>query len=46
MKTKLISLITFMLLGATLSSCHDEPDYKNDIYGNFDALGDLVDSRY
>lgn len=35
-----------MLLGATLSSCHDEPDYKNDIYGNFDALWDIVDSRY
>ena len=30
----------------TLSACHDEPDYTNDIYGNFDALWDIVDQRY
>lgn len=30
----------------TLSACHDEPDYKNDTYGNFDALWDIVDQRY
>ncbi len=36
-----------MVVGGLLfSSCHDEPDYKNDIYGNFDALWDIVDKRY
>ncbi len=29
-----------------LATCHDAPDYKDDIYGNFDALVDIVDSRY
>lgn len=28
------------------ASCHDDPDYDNDIYGNFDALWEIVDSRY
>lgn len=28
------------------SSCHDSPEYKDDIYGNFDALWDIVDTRY
>lgn len=29
-----------------LSSCHDEPEYKNTLYGNFDALADIIDTRY
>ena len=29
-----------------LTSCHDSPNYKDDMYGNFDALVDIVDSRY
>lgn len=29
-----------------LSSCHDDPDYKNNKLGNFDALADIIDSRY
>lgn len=33
-------------LSVLLSSCHDAPDYENDIYGNFDALVDIVDSHY
>lgn len=35
-----------LLILTLCSSCHDEPDYKNDIYGNFDALWDIVDTRY
>lgn len=46
MKTKLTSLLAILLLAGALSSCHDEPDYKNDMYGNFDALWDIVDTRY
>lgn len=34
------------MLSAMLTSCHDEPDYSDDIYGNFDALWDIVDRRY
>ena len=29
-----------------LSSCHDSPEYRNDIYGNFDALADIIDTHY
>ena len=29
-----------------LSACHEDPNYNNDIYGNFDALVDIIDSRY
>lgn len=33
-----------MILGA--QSCHDTPDYKDTLYGNFDALSDIVATRY
>lgn len=38
----------FLLISAILfmAGCSDEPDYKNDIYGNFDALADIIDKRY
>lgn len=29
-----------------LSGCHDQPEYKNTLYGNFDALADIIDSHY
>lgn len=28
------------------TSCHDTPEYNDDPYGNFDALADIVGSRY
>lgn len=49
MKNKLLRLIIpLCICGMTLAatSCHDAPEYKNDIYGNFDALWDIVDSHY
>ena len=42
---KYLSIIC-CLLGFTLSSCHDSPDYNNSIVGNFDALADIIDSHY
>ena len=42
--TKLLTLIAIM--PAFLSSCHDVPEYSDTIYGNFDALCDIVDTRY
>lgn len=30
----------------SLSGCHDSPDYKNSLMGNFDALADIIDTRY
>ena len=29
-----------------MTGCHDSPDYKDTIYGNFDALADIIDSHY
>lgn len=42
----LATALTSLLLATTLSSCHDSPEYENDIYGNFDALWDIVDTHY
>ncbi|MDE5875369.1 MAG: S41 family peptidase, partial [Muribaculaceae bacterium] len=38
-------LIAFLSL-SFLGSCHDSPEYPNNLYGNFDALWDIVDSHY
>lgn len=34
------------LLPTVLSSCTDEPDYRDNLYGNFDALAEIIDTRY
>ncbi len=44
MKSRIATI--FSVLAFALTSCHDTPEYKNDIKGNFDALWDIVDSRY
>ena len=48
MKSRYFSpIILFsIVICALLSSCHDVPDYKDDPYGNFDALADIVADRY
>ncbi|MDE6792997.1 MAG: S41 family peptidase [Muribaculaceae bacterium] len=38
-----ILLISVMTL---LAACHDSPEYPNNLYGNFDALWEIVDTRY
>ncbi len=35
-----------LLLPILLCGCHDTPEYNDDPYGNFDALADIVGSRY
>ncbi|MDE6399584.1 MAG: S41 family peptidase, partial [Muribaculaceae bacterium] len=46
MKDILARLLLSIFVATGLASCHEEPEYANDIYGNFDALWDIVDSRY
>lgn len=46
MKHNAIIIFLTLLLSGSLSSCHDEPEYKDDIYGNFDALWNIIDQRY
>lgn len=38
-------LVSFLFTGIC-SSCHDSPEYRNDLTGNFDALVDIVDNQY
>lgn len=35
-----------MLFAVIVASCHDEVEYKNDPYGNFDALWTSIDEHY
>lgn len=46
MRHHILSLIILLLSAGVFTSCHDEPEYRNDIYGNFDALWEIVDQRY
>ena len=48
MLNKILIKLTIVLSVALtcLTSCHDEPEYRNDLYGNFDALVDIIDTRY
>lgn len=34
------------LMAVALMSCHDEPEWNNDAYGNFDALWTIMDEHY
>ncbi len=46
MKKTLYHILIAVIGLITMSACHDEPEYDNTLYGNFDALWDIVDSRY
>ena len=44
-----VIIILVAMIVATVTSCIDQPDYgkdPHDIYGNFDALADIVGSHY
>lgn len=38
--------IFLIMLAPFLGACHEEPDYKDTMIGNFDALADIMDSHY
>lgn len=42
------NFLTFIsvTLALLLVGCRDEPEFKNDLYGNFDALAEIIDTRY
>ena len=46
MKLRLIGNILLGLFAVIVASCHDEVEYKNDPYGNFDALWTSIDEHY
>lgn len=45
MKNALLGIIS-LIISCFFTSCHEMPDYKNTMTGNFDALADIVDSHY
>lgn len=46
MKLRLIGNILLVLFAVMMASCHEEVEYKNDPYGNFDALWTSIDEHY
>lgn len=46
MKLKHIFAAIAVALAFSLASCTDEPDYKDTLYGNFDALAEIIDHHY
>lgn len=46
MKFRYLFLSLIGTLSILLGGCTDEPDYKNDLYGNFDALAEIIDTKY
>lgn len=46
MKNKIILIIISAIIATGFSGCHDAPDYKNTLYGNYDALADIIDRHY
>ena len=45
MKTYLYSVLLAFIIPLFIS-CHESPEYKNSYLGNFDALADIIDTRY
>lgn len=45
-KNKIKILLYFPLMLMVLFSCHEQEEYENDVYGNFDALWANVDQHY
>lgn len=43
---KKLYILIFSAISIVLAGCHDEPDYRNTYYGNFDALAEIIDTRY
>ena len=44
MKKVWFAFVAFFAI--SLASCREEPDFQNDFYGNFDALAEIIDTRY
>jgi len=43
---RLLNISILLLMLISLSGCHDQPEWKNDPYGNFDALWSILDEHY
>ncbi|MCH5229537.1 MAG: S41 family peptidase [Muribaculaceae bacterium] len=39
-------IILLSVLSLFFSGCHEDPEYKNTLMGNYDALADIIDTHY
>ncbi|MGM9804455.1 MAG: S41 family peptidase [Muribaculaceae bacterium] len=46
MKSRLCNILILMSLVLMVASCHQEEEYANDPYGNFDSLWRTIDEHY
>lgn len=42
----IIRALVLLLLSLPLAGCHEQKEYADDPYGNFDALWEIIDSHY
>ncbi len=43
---RLVNILILVISLLQLPGCHEQPDWKNDPYGNFDALWTILDEHY
>lgn len=43
---KVIGILYIMICALAMTSCHEQEEFDNDVYGNFDALWASVDQHY
>ena len=43
---RLLKILTVILVLLPLGACHDQVEWDNDPYGNFDALWTILDEHY
>ena len=43
---RIINILILAVAFLSFSGCHDQPEWKNDPYGNFDALWTILDEHY
>lgn len=43
---KIIGILFIMISALAMTSCHEQEEFDNDVYGNFDALWASVDQHY
>ncbi|MCM1152529.1 MAG: S41 family peptidase [Muribaculum sp.] len=46
MKNTTLAIMLSVLMSLIIAGCDEAPEYKDDVYGNFDALVEIIDTKY